>query len=121
MSKDAPPFDVEPGNSALRGILYFDQTSWLPDNLLDRADRMTMAASIESRVPFLDHKFAEFVSALPDELRVRGMKGKRILREAAKKLLPQRILKRPKVGFRVPVNEWFRGSMRGFLMDHLSS
>jgi asparagine synthase (glutamine-hydrolysing) len=118
---DRPPFDVEPGNSALRRILYFDQTSWLPDNLLERGDRMTMAASIESRVPFLDHKFAEYVSTLPDELRVRGMKGKRILRDAARKLLPERILTRPKVGFRVPVNEWFRGSMRGFLMDHLTS
>ena len=54
-----PPFDATPGNSTLRRILYFDQTSWLPDNLLERGDRMTMAASIESRVPFLDHELAE--------------------------------------------------------------
>ena len=108
-------------NSALRSILYFDQTSWLPDNLLERGDRMTMAASIEGRVPFLDHKLAEYVSGLPDEYRVRGLRTKWILREAARKLLPRRILERPKVGFRVPVNEWFRGPMRDFVSDHLLS
>jgi asparagine synthase (glutamine-hydrolysing) len=114
-----PPFDSDPAASALRRILYFDQTSWLPDNLLERGDRMTMAASIESRVPFLDHRLAEFVSRLPDECRVRGLKTKWILRQAARELLPEQILTRPKVGFRVPVNEWFRGRMREFLFEHL--
>jgi asparagine synthase (glutamine-hydrolysing) len=114
-----PPFDADEHASALRRILYFDQTSWLPDNLLERADRMTMAASIESRVPFLDHKLVEFVSTLPDRYRVRGLTGKWILREAAATLLPKRILTRPKVGFRVPVNIWFRGPMREYLRDHL--
>jgi asparagine synthase (glutamine-hydrolysing) len=118
---DAPPFDADPRASALRRILYFDQTSWLPDNLLERGDRMTMAASIEARVPFLDHEFAAFVSSLPDDYRVRGLSGKWILREAGKQLIPERILTRPKVGFRVPVNQWFRGEMRGYLLDHLQS
>ena len=117
----APQFDADPGCSALRRILYFDQTSWLPDNLLERGDRMTMAASIESRVPFLDHQFAAYVSSLPDDHRVRGLRSKWILREAVRKLLPQRILERPKVGFRVPVNAWFRGEMRDYLLDHLQS
>jgi asparagine synthase (glutamine-hydrolysing) len=116
-----PPFDVEAGNSGLRRILYFDQTSWLPDNLLERADRMSMAASIESRVPFLDHKLAEFVSSLPDDFRIRGMRSKWILRQAAERLLPKKILERPKVGFRVPVNQWFRGRIREFLLDHLGN
>ena len=116
-----PPFDAEPGISALRRILYFDQTSWLPDNLLERGDRMTMAASIESRVPFLDHELAGYVSSLPDHFRVRGLRTKWILREAGRQLIPQRILERPKVGFRVPVNEWFRGEMRDYLMEHLAS
>src|SRR5690242_19347401 len=80
---------------------------------------MTMAASIEGRVPFLDHRLAEYVSGLPDEFRVRGLRTKWILREAGRKLIPDRIRERPKVGFRVPVNEWFRGEMRGFLSDHL--
>lgn len=116
----APQFDSDFGNTALRRILYFDQTSWLPDNLLERGDRMTMAASIEARMPFMDHKLAEYVSGLPDSYRVRGHTGKWILREAMKRLLPASILERPKVGFRVPVNEWFRTSMRDYLMDHLS-
>ncbi len=106
-------------NSALRKILYFDQTSWLPDNLLERGDRMTMAASIEARMPFMDHELAAYVSSLPDNFRVRGRQTKWILREAMKRLLPAAILKRPKVGFRVPVNEWFRGPMRDYLYDHL--
>jgi asparagine synthase (glutamine-hydrolysing) len=118
---DSPPFDADPRGSALRRILYFDQTSWLPDNLLERADRMTMAASIGTRVPFLDHELASFVSSLPDNFRVRGMRSKWVLREAGKKLIPERILTRPKVGFRVPVNEWFRGEMRDYLADHLQS
>jgi asparagine synthase (glutamine-hydrolysing) len=118
---DAPPFDADPRASALRRILYFDQTSWLPDNLLERADRMTMAASIEARVPFLDHELAAFVSSLPDAFRVRGLHNKWVLREAGKQLLPECILTRPKVGFRVPVNEWFRGEMREYLLDHLQS
>lgn len=113
-------FDVAPGNSALRSTLYFDQTSWLPDNLLERGDRMTMAASIEARMPFMDHELAAFVAQLPDEWRIRGRTTKRILREAMTRLLPPHILERPKVGFRVPVNEWFRGPMRNYLRDHLT-
>jgi asparagine synthase (glutamine-hydrolysing) len=116
-----PPFDAAPGASGLRRMLYFDQASWLPDNLLERGDRMTMAASIEARVPFLDHRLAEYVSTLPDEMRVRGLATKWVLRQAGRELIPKRIRKRPKVGFRVPVNEWFRGEMRGFLLDHLAS
>jgi len=115
------PFDTDPRNSTLRRILYFDQTSWLPDNLLERGDRMTMAASIEARVPFLDHQLAAFVSSLPDRYRIRGLCSKWILREAGRQLIPERILKRPKVGFRVPINKWFRGEMRDFLLDHLQS
>ena len=115
----AAPEQAAPGAGPLRQILHFDQTSWLPDNLLERADRMTMAASIEARAPFLDHRLAEFVAALPDRYRVRGLRGKWILREAARGLVPERVRSRPKVGFRVPVNDWFRGSLRDYLFDHL--
>src|SRR5205085_10563520 len=65
-------------------ILYFDQTSGLPDNLLERCDRMTMAASIEARVPFLDHQLIEFVSTLPDHWRVDELRSTRVLREVAR-------------------------------------
>jgi asparagine synthase (glutamine-hydrolysing) len=108
------------GDSALRAILFFDQTSWLPDNLLERGDRMTMGASIEARMPFLDQELAAFVSGLPDEWRVNGFTTKRILRDATRQLLPAAILQRRKVGFRVPVNEWFRGPMREYLLAHLT-
>jgi asparagine synthase (glutamine-hydrolysing) len=118
---DGPPFDADPGTSTLRRILYFDQASWLPDNLLERADRMTMAASLEARAPFLDHELAAFVSSLPDRYRVRRLCGKWILREAGRGLVPESVRTRPKVGFRVPVNEWFRGRMRDYLLDHLQS
>jgi asparagine synthase (glutamine-hydrolysing) len=113
-------FDTPAQNSALRRILYFDQTSWLPDNLLERGDRMTMAASLEARMPFMDQELAAYVSSLPDRFRVRGLQTKWILREAMKSLLPAEILRRNKVGFRVPVNEWFRGRMREYLYDHLT-
>jgi asparagine synthase (glutamine-hydrolysing) len=117
--KAAVWLDAFHGDSALRGILFFDQTSWLPDNLLERGDRMTMAASLEARMPFMDHQLAAFVSDLPDEWRVHGLTTKRILRAAMRRVLPREILERPKIGFRVPVNEWFRGSMRAYLTDHL--
>ena len=121
MRDDLPPFDVHPGASALRKVLYFDQTSWLPDNLLERGDRMTMAASVEARVPFLDHKLVEFVSTLPDHWRVDELRRKRVLREVARAFLPAEIPARRKVGFRVPVTEWFSGGLREYLYDHLRS
>lgn len=112
-------FATAAGNSALRNILYFDQMSWLPDNLLERGDSMTMAASLEGRMPFMDHELVAFVSRLPDNWRVRGNTTKYVLRQAMKRLLPNRILERPKVGLRVPVNEWFKGSMKEYLHEHL--
>ncbi|MBV9189897.1 MAG: asparagine synthase C-terminal domain-containing protein [Betaproteobacteria bacterium] len=118
---DLPPFDAHPDAGPLRRILYFDQTSWLPDNLLERGDRMTMAASIEARVPFLDHKLAEFASSLPDHWRVDELRRKRVLREVAWSLLPREIPERKKVGFTVPVTDWFTGGLRDYLYDHLRS
>lgn len=105
--------------SALRKVLYFDQTSWLPDNLLERGDRMTMAASIEGRMPFMDHELAEFMTRLPDRYRIRGGVQKWILREAMKPILPPEILTRRKVGFRVPVSRWFRTTLKEYVYDHL--
>ena len=76
--------------SALRRCLYFDQTSWLPDNLLERGDRMTMAGSIEARMPFMDHELAAFMTTLPDDCRIRGGVQKWILRQAMQDILPQK-------------------------------
>ena len=74
-----------------------------------------MAASIESRVPFLDHKLVEFSTALPDRMKLRGWTTKYVLREAMKGLLPEAILKRPKMGFPVPLGRWFREAFRPML------
>jgi asparagine synthase (glutamine-hydrolysing) len=115
-----PPFDAAPGTSRLRRILYFDQASSLPDQLLERADRITMAASLETRLPFLDHRLAEYVSTLPDAVRVRGLRTKWILREAARALLPKPLRKRPQASLRLPLSAWLRGEMREFVLDHLA-
>jgi len=114
---DPAPFRVDGRRSALERVLYFDQTSWLPDNLLERGDRITMAASIEARMPFMDIDLARLLARLPDRWRIRGTTQKFILRRAMEKILPAIVLERPKVGFRVPINEWFRGPMRGFVHE----
>jgi asparagine synthase (glutamine-hydrolysing) len=74
-----------------------------------KQDQMSMAASIESRVPFLDHKVVEFAFSLPDELKIRGFATKRVLREAYRKNIPREIMNRPKAGFPVPIKRWFAG------------
>jgi asparagine synthase (glutamine-hydrolysing) len=81
---------------------------------------MTMAASLEARMPFMDHELFAFVSSLPDCYRIHGRQTKWLLRQAMRQLLPARILKRPKVGFRVPINEWFRGRLRNYLIEYLT-
>jgi len=120
VTPDSLPFDTAPGTSALRRLQYFDQTSWLPDNLLERGDRMTMAASIEGRMPFMDHELATLVARLPDDCRIRGGQDKWLLREGMRRILPAGLVGRPKVGFRVPVNDWFRTTMRDWVHDHLT-
>jgi asparagine synthase (glutamine-hydrolysing) len=77
--------------------------------LLMKQDQMSMAASIESRVPFLDHEFVEYVAAMPARFKVSGWRTKVVLREALRDLVPPAILTRGKMGFPVPVGRWFRG------------
>ena len=103
------------GETALRRLFHFDQTSWLGDNLLERGDRMTMAVSIEARMPFLDERLVAAVAGWPDRARL----GKRALRAAMAPLLPARTIARRKVGFRAPMDHWFRGELRDWLRDHL--
>jgi asparagine synthase (glutamine-hydrolysing) len=105
--------------SSLRRTLFFDQTSWLPDNLLERGDRMMMAGSIEGRMPFMDVVLASVVARFPDKFLIGGAGGKTVLRASMRKLLPSGILQRKKVGFRVPFGRWVRGPYRGFAQDML--
>jgi asparagine synthase (glutamine-hydrolysing) len=99
-------------------LLYADAKAYLVE-LLMKQDQMSMATSIESRVPFLDHKLVEFVARLPDRWKASGFQTKRILREAMKGMLPESILNRPKMGFPVPFGRWTRGSWNGVARDVL--
>jgi asparagine synthase (glutamine-hydrolysing) len=92
-------------------LLYADTKTYLHE-LLMKQDQMSMAASIESRVPFLDHKLVEFTARMPREMKLRGGTTKWILREAMKGILPAEILERPKMGFPVPIGNWFRGEFK---------
>ena len=93
--------DVE-GQPILSQLLYVDSKTWLPDDLLLKADKMTMAASVELRVPFLDHKIVEFAASLPPEYKINNGEGKFILKKLMEKYLPKEIIYRKKMGFAVP-------------------
>jgi asparagine synthase (glutamine-hydrolysing) len=107
--------------SPLKRMLYADLKVWLPDNLLLRGDQMTMAASLEERVPFLDHKVVELAARLPGRLLARGFRTKVLLRQALKPYLPPEILRRRKAGFIVPVGPWFRKPLKSLVADLLLS
>ena len=98
-------------------LLYADTKTYLHE-LLMKQDQMSMAASIESRVPFLDHKLVEFTARMPREMKLRGGSTKWILREAMKGILPAEIIDRPKMGFPVPVGSWFRGQFKHIVDEY---
>jgi asparagine synthase (glutamine-hydrolysing) len=102
-------------------MLYVDTKTWLPDDLLVKADKITMANSLELRVPLLDHKVLEFAASLPPEYKVRGHETKRALKAAFARILPQEILTRKKVGFPVPYSDWLRGPLAARVSDVLLS
>jgi asparagine synthase (glutamine-hydrolysing) len=103
----------------LNRILLFDIKNELPDWQLRRVDRMTMAASLEARVPFLDHKLVEFSSKLPTKLKLNGFTDKYILRKVAKEILPKRIYKRRKTPFILPLRDWLGGELGQVIEDTL--
>ena len=96
----------------LSRMLYVDTKTWLPDDLLVKADKMTMANSLELRVPLLDHKLLEFAAKLPSNFKVRGLTTKYIAKRALGKQIPSEILKRRKAGFPVPYENWLRTDLR---------
>lgn len=104
----------------LNRMLYLDTSLWLPDDLLARGDKMSMAASLEARVPLLDHKVVEFAATLPPHLKVNGLARKVLLKRVAQRWLPAQIIRRKKAGFPVPLSAWFRGEARTFVRDILS-
>jgi asparagine synthase (glutamine-hydrolysing) len=110
-------FDQIKGQPLLNQMLYVDTKTWLPDDLLVKADKMTMATSVELRVPLLDHKILEFAASLPHHYKVRGLDLKRILKMALGQSVPQEILNRKKTGFPVPYESWMRKEMKDFVFD----
>jgi asparagine synthase (glutamine-hydrolysing) len=108
--------DVQPGKGLDR-FLLFDQRYYLPDDILYKVDRMSMAHSMEVRPPFLDHRIVEFAAALPESYKVRGSELKFILRELMKGRLPRSILYRKKTGFDIPAHDWFRGLLKPLLLE----
>ena len=108
------------GNRSLvNRMLYADTKTSLPDDLLLKADKMTMANSLELRVPFLDHKLLEFAASLPTSFKVRRFTTKYVAKKALANLVPTEILKRKKVGFPVPYDSWLRTEMQPWVRDVL--
>lgn len=101
--------------------LWFDQKYYLPDDILAKVDRVSMAHSIEVRPPFLDHRIVEFAARLPDEMKIRGARQKLVLRHLMKDRLPPAVLHRKKVGFDIPAHQWLRGPLAPLLQDALAA
>ena len=104
----------------LNQFIWLDQTYYLPDNILYKCDRMSMAHSLEVRVPYLDHRLAEFAASLPESLKVSGQGLKLVLRRLMANKLPKDVLRRPKQGFDIPAHDWFRNALRPLLLDTLT-
>ena len=108
------------GQNMLDAMLYIDTKTWLPDDLLIKADKMTMANSVELRVPLLDHKILEFAASLPSNFKVRGFTTKYLAKKTLKQRVPKTILNRRKAGFPVPYESWLRKELRGWVREVLS-
>jgi asparagine synthase (glutamine-hydrolysing) len=106
--------------NGLNRYLFFDQCFSLPDGILAKVDRMSMAHSLEVRPPFLDHRVVEFAASLPYGLKIHGLNQKYLLRQMMKHRLPPFVLQRKKEGFDIPAHEWFRGPLRPLLLDTLT-
>lgn len=104
----------------LHRMLYADTCVWLADNLLERGDRMSMAASLETRPPFLDYRLVELAYQLPSNVKIRGRTTKWVLKQVAHRYLPAAVVDRPKIGFKVPLDRWFRHGLRDMAFDLLT-
>lgn len=101
-------------------MMYIDSKVWLPDDLLMKVDKTSMANSLEARTPFLDHHLFEFVATIPSHLKLNGSTSKYILKQVARKILPTEIIDRPKHTFDVPIGKWLKGSLRDLALDLVS-
>ncbi len=113
-------FDMLEWPDSLNQQLYVDLKTYLVDDILVKVDRMSMAVSLEARVPFLDHDVIQFVAGIPGELKLRNMTTKYILKKAMERVLPASILYRKKEGFSIPMKHWLNGALRPLVDDLLS-
>ena len=113
--------DRNPQRDDLSSMLYLDTKIWLPDNLLMKGDKMTMAASLESRMPLLDYKLIEYAASIPSNAKIKSLKAKYLLKRAFADFLPEPILTRKKMGFNVPTGIWFREGQREVITKLLLS
>ena len=109
-----------PDGDVIRQMLLADLAGWLPDNLLERGDRMSMAASLELRPPLLDHRLVDLAFRLPSSVKVHHGTTKWVLKEVARRYLPAEVVDRKKAGFRVPLRDWFRSDLRDSMWDRLT-
>jgi asparagine synthase (glutamine-hydrolysing) len=116
-----PWFAKANGSGIVDATLLADTMTYLPNDLLVKVDIASMAVSLEARSPFLDHHVIEFAASLPENLKLKGITSKYILKRMLKKLLPAENLERPKMGFGVPIGHWFRKELQGFLRETLLS
>lgn len=114
-------FNEVAGAHPIDQAMYVDMKTWLPDAILVKVDRATMASSLESRAPYLDHRLVEFAASLPTEWKLRGLTKKYILKRALAARLPHSLLARRKKGFNAPVSHWMVGPLKSLLMDAVSS
>jgi len=110
-----------PTDHPLSLIQYLDTKTYLPGDILTKVDRASMAHSLEVRVPILDHKFVEWISCLPPDLKLRGKEGKYIFKKSLESYLPNDVLYRQKMGFAVPIAAWFRGPLKKRVQQALTS
>jgi asparagine synthase (glutamine-hydrolysing) len=101
-------------------LLQLNLTTYLPEDLLVKVDRASMAVSLEARAPFLDHVLLQFVARIPTSLKLKGSSSKYIFKKAMRGILPDEIIDRKKHGFGVPVGAWMRGDLAGFVTETLS-
>ena len=111
---------LNPGNDLLSQMQAIDYATYLPDDILRKVDRATMSVGLEGRDPYLDHNIVEFAAQLPSSFKRDNGADKKILRAVTYKYLPKELMDRPKMGFEVPLADWFRGPLSGFVRDVLS-